>query len=65
MSAADLTAPEHEHSAIVDQAIDFYVANYGKVERPIAPALQRRFGLTAHQAVVVIQETTLRRARAA
>ena len=45
MSAADLTAPEHEHSAIVDQAIDFYVANYGKVERPIAPALQRRFGL--------------------
>ena len=65
MSAVDLTAPEHEHSAAIEQAIDFYVSNYGAVERPIVPALQRRFGLTAHQAVVVIRETTLRRARAA
>ena len=61
----ELSPPEHEHSAAVDQAIEFYVANYGNVERPIVPALQRRFGLTAHQAVVVIRETTLRRARAA
>jgi hypothetical protein len=64
MSAAALTAPEHEHSAIVDEAVAWYSANYGICERPIVPALQRRFGLTAHQAIVVIRETTLRRARA-
>ncbi|TRC92189.1 hypothetical protein FJV76_29335 [Mesorhizobium sp. WSM4303] len=61
----DLTPPEHQHSAIIEQAVEFYVANFGNVERPIVPALQRRFGLTAHQAIVVIRETTLRRARSA
>lgn len=65
MTAPDLSPPEHEHSAVIEQAIDFYVSNYGAIERPIVPALQRRFGLTPHQAVVVIRETTLRRARAA
>ncbi|MER8846793.1 hypothetical protein [Mesorhizobium australicum] len=64
MTAPDLTPPEHQHSAIVEQAIEFYVANYGAVERPIVPALQGRFGLTAHQAVIVIRQTTLRRAMA-
>lgn len=62
---SDLTVPEHEHSAIVDQAVEWYSANYGACERPIVPTLQKRFGLTAHQAIVCIRETTLRRARAA
>lgn len=65
MSAAAPTASEHDHSAIVDQAVEWYSANYGACNRPIVPTLQKRFGLTAHQAVVVIRETTLRRARAA
>lgn len=61
----DLTPPEHEHSAIVDQAIEHYSAHYGQFSRPIIPNLQRMFGLTPHQAVVVVREVTLRRARAA
>ncbi|UCI17019.1 hypothetical protein FJ970_17965 [Mesorhizobium sp. B2-1-8] len=61
----DLTPAEHEHSAAVDHAVEWYCANYGTCERPIVPALRQRFGLTSHQAVVVIRETTLRRARAA
>lgn len=65
MSAADLSPPEHEHSAIVDQAVEWYAANYQTIERPIVPSLQRRFGLTPHQAIVCIREVTLRRARAA
>lgn len=65
MMNVDLTAPEHSHSAIVDEAIEFYSANYGTLERPIIPALKRRFPLTTHQAIVVVRETTLRRARAA
>lgn len=65
MTAADLTSAEHSHSAIIDEAIEFYFANYGMIERPIIPALKRRFPLTTHQAAVVIREVTLRRARAA
>ncbi|CAN7241018.1 hypothetical protein [Mesorhizobium sp. LjNodule214] len=65
MKALDLSPPEPEHSAIVDEAIEFYFANYGQIERPIIPALKRRFPLTTHQAVIVVRETTLRRARAA
>ncbi|ESZ68095.1 hypothetical protein X727_23065 [Mesorhizobium sp. L103C119B0] len=61
----DLSPPEHEHSAIVDHAIEWYAANYQTIERPIVPALRQRFGLTSHQAVVCIREVTLRRARAA
>lgn len=65
MTAPDFTAAEHEHSAIVDQAVEWFAANYATCERPIVPALQRRFGLTAHQAVVVIRSVTPMRARAA
>ncbi|ESY13610.1 hypothetical protein X727_14090 [Mesorhizobium sp. L103C119B0] len=60
-----MTPAEHEHSAAVDQAIEWYAANYGACERPIVPALRRRFLLTSHQAIIVIREITLRRARAA
>ncbi|MER9169853.1 hypothetical protein NKI12_21215 [Mesorhizobium australicum] len=65
MTAADLTAPEHEHSAAIDQAVEWYAANFQTIERPIVPNLQKRFGLSAHQAIVCIREVTLRRARAA
>ncbi|MDF3216274.1 hypothetical protein EN962_13975 [Mesorhizobium sp. M7A.F.Ca.CA.001.09.2.1] len=60
-----MTGCDHEHSDVIEQAVEWYAANYGACERPIVPTLQRRFGLTAHQAIVVIRETTLRRARAA
>ncbi|ESY85775.1 MULTISPECIES: hypothetical protein [unclassified Mesorhizobium] len=65
MIAADLSPAVHELSAAVDQATEWYAANYGACERPIVPALRRRFRLTSHQAIIVIRETTLRRARAA
>jgi len=57
--------PEHESSAIIDQAVEWYSLHYGEIERPIVPALKRRFPLTTHQAICVVRETTLRRARAA
>jgi hypothetical protein len=65
MIERDLSPPEHEHSAIVDQAVEWYSTNYANCERPIVPALQQRFGISALQAIVVIRETTMRRARAA
>lgn len=64
MNAADLSSPEHENTAAIE-AIEYCFADYGLIERPIVPALKRRFPLTTREAVVVIRETTLRRARAA
>ncbi|UVC12841.1 hypothetical protein [Mesorhizobium onobrychidis] len=61
----DLTAPEHETSAIVDEAAAWYFENFRTVERPIVPSLRGRFGLSNHQAIVVIRQVTLMRARAA
>lgn len=65
MTAADLTAPEHETSAIVDEAAAWYFENFRTCEKPIVPALRQRFGLSNHQAICAIRQVTLMRARAA
>lgn len=46
----------HSPSASVDQAVESYRSHRLELERPIIPGLRRRFGLTAVEAVAVIQE---------
>lgn len=45
----ELTAPEHENSAQVEQAA-MWLADQNPPPRPIVPALKQRFGLTCLQA---------------
>ncbi|MGZ2472626.1 hypothetical protein [Sinorhizobium medicae] len=45
----ELTPPEHEHSALVEQAAQ-WLADQNPPPRPIVPALKQRFGLTCLQA---------------
>lgn len=61
----DLSPPEHETSAIVDEAAAWYFENFRTCERPIVPALRQRFGMSNHQAICAIRQVTLMRARAA
>lgn len=42
----NLTPPEHEHSAQVEQAAQ-WLADQANPPRPIVPALKSRFGLSA------------------
>ncbi|TYR32084.1 hypothetical protein FY036_13445 [Mesorhizobium microcysteis] len=46
----------HESSAAISEAARWYAANRDACERPVIPALRRRFGLTAHEAVTALRE---------
>lgn len=46
---APLTPPEHEHSAVVEEAAD-WLSKQDPAPRPIIPELRRRFDLTSLQA---------------
>lgn len=54
MSALNLTPAEHEHSPVVDEAARWYANQPEGSIRPIVPALQQRFGVTAKQACEVL-----------
>lgn len=51
MTAPDLTPPEHEHSAAIEQAARWLAANRTSLDRPIVPTLKERFGLSALDAI--------------
>lgn len=62
---ADLTAPEHEWSGALDEAVRWLSGNpRDRISRPIVPALKAQFGLTTLEAIEVIREANLRNARA-
>jgi hypothetical protein len=55
----DLTPPEHEHSAAIDEAARWYATTTeGKSRSPI-PVLRDRFGLTALEACYALREASL------
>jgi hypothetical protein len=51
-----LTGISHQHCASIDAAASWYEANRETCERPIIPALRRRFGLTPLQAIAAMRE---------
>lgn len=46
----------HENTAAISEAARWYAAHRDQCERPVIPALRRRFGLTAHEAVCALRE---------
>ncbi|PTM96487.1 hypothetical protein C7449_103506 [Mycoplana dimorpha] len=50
---AELSADEHEHSVIIEQAA-MWLADQNPSPRPTAPKLRQRFGLAALQACEAI-----------
>ncbi|QND50819.1 hypothetical protein HB779_02130 [Phyllobacterium sp. 628] len=60
---ADLTPPEHEHSAIVEQAARWYAVTPRDINQPVVPLLRERFGLSPLQACEAIKMAQLIRAR--
>jgi hypothetical protein len=59
----DLTPPEHEHSAKIDEAARWYAtARQDGTKAPI-PILRERFGLTAQEACYALREAALIKAR--
>lgn len=55
-SATGPTGLCHESSAAIAEAAIWYAAHLDTCEHPIVPALRRRFGLSATEAVIAIQE---------
>lgn len=56
MSAPELTPPEHEHNAAVEEAARFLRAvPPGERPKPLVPALREMFGLSAIEAVEAIR----------
>lgn len=51
-----MTGLDHESSAAIDEAAHWLRANSDLAERPIIPALRRRFGLTPLDACKAIRE---------
>ncbi len=49
----------HQSSASIEQAAAWYRDNRDTAERPLIPALRRRFGLTAHEAVMALREANV------
>lgn len=47
----------------LQEAIEWFVSNGKTCERPLVPALRKRFGLSAAQAVFVLRETAQRRSK--
>lgn len=51
------TPPEHEHSARVDQAVEWLRSTPPQSRpRPLLPSLRSMFGLTASEAISAIRE---------
>jgi hypothetical protein len=46
----------HQSSEAIGQAAAWYREHRATVERPLVPALRRRFGLTSHEAVMALRE---------
>lgn len=46
----------HASTSAIEAAARWYRANRETAERPLIPALRRRFGLTAHEAVQALRE---------
>lgn len=56
MTSHDLTPPEHEHSAIVEEAAAFlFAVPPGERPAPLVPALREMFGLSAVEACEAIR----------
>jgi hypothetical protein len=62
---ADLSPPEHEHSAAVDEAARWYATTEQDTSRAPIPLLRERFGLTAQEACYALREAALIKARSA
>ncbi len=60
---ADLSPPEHETSAAVDEAAR-WLATTPNPPQPLIPELRQRFGLSASEACAACKEAGLIRARA-
>jgi hypothetical protein len=61
---SDLTPPEHEHSAAVDECARYLVSvPPGERPAPLVPAMREMFGLTAVEVCQAIQESHLIRSR--
>ncbi|WP_352804383.1 hypothetical protein [Mesorhizobium sp. M0292] len=66
MSAADLSPPEHEHSAAIDHAAQWLATTPPRQRpAPLVPAMREMFGLSAVDVCAAIRESQLIRARAA
>jgi hypothetical protein len=62
---ANLTHPEHEHSAAIDAAAEWLALNpRDRISRPVVPMLRERFGLSAMEAVEAIRAANLKHGRA-
>lgn len=58
MISADLTPPEHEHSAAFDEAVAFLRSvPPGERPRPLVPALKAMFGLSAWECCEAIRQS--------
>ncbi|QKC84385.1 hypothetical protein [Mesorhizobium sp. NZP2077] len=65
MTAA-LTAPEHSHTAAIDQAAQWLATTPPRQRpAPLVPAMREMFGLSAVEVCAAIREAQLIRARAA
>lgn len=65
MTAADLTAPEHEHSAAIDQAAEWLATTPPRQRpAPLVPAMREMFNLTPVEAYAAIRQSHLIKARA-
>ncbi|MER9590937.1 hypothetical protein NKI94_19290 [Mesorhizobium australicum] len=66
MNAADLTAPEHSHSAAIDQAAQWLATTPPRQRpAPLVPAMRAMFGLSAVETCEAIRQSYEIRARAA
>jgi hypothetical protein len=59
----NLTPPEHEHSAKIDEAARWYATTKHDTSPAPIPLLRERFGLTAQEACYALREASLIRAR--
>jgi hypothetical protein len=62
---ADLSPPEHEHSAAIDQAAQWLATTPPRQRpAPLVPALKEMFNLSAVEACEAIRQSHLIKARA-
>lgn len=59
MSALPLTPAEHEHSAAVDLAAQWLVAQGDTTGMAVIPELRQRFGITAAEACAACRQAGL------
>ncbi|CAN7732501.1 hypothetical protein [Mesorhizobium sp. LjNodule214] len=58
MTAADLSPPEHEHTAAIDQAAEWLAATPPRQRpAPLVPALREMFGLSALETCQAIRQS--------